>query len=128
MPQFPLRIGDASDTMFKLDVRDDFVTLLREVPGVADAEVVSHLLGEGDAGGESVVRPTGIVYQVRQEVGGGLESDSLLGERRTTQSLQLWCADQPWRLYEEFATCLGARPVRRVAERSWLVAWGEGGR
>jgi len=123
LPRFPLRLG-VQDTTFKLQRRDDGFAELREISSLADSALVKRLLAEGDTAGERVVRPTSVVYQVRNEVGGDLETDN----RRIVQSLQLWSDDQPWRLYEELVQYDGPKPVRRVIERSWLVASSRGER
>lgn len=119
LPLFPLHFGDP-DTTFKLKKRDDFFAELREISRIADSALVKRVLDDGDSAGARVVRPTGIVYQVRNEGGGDLETDN----RRIVQSLQLWSDDQPWRVYEEVVQYDGPKPVRRVNERSWLIASG----
>ncbi len=124
LPRFPLKPGDNGDTTFRLTVRDDCAAMLREISGAADSQKVNRLLAEGDTAGERVMRPTGVVYQVREELKGNVGSDPLLGEEEITQSLQLWCDDQPWRLHEELVNYHGAARIRDVIERSWLVASG----
>jgi hypothetical protein len=117
LPRFPLRLSDP-DTTFKLMKRDDGLVELREISRVADSALVKRLIDEGDSMGKRVVRPTGIVYQVRDESGGDLGTDN----SRIDQSLQLWSDDLPWRAYEERVLYDGPKPTRRVFERTWLVA------
>jgi len=123
LPRFPLRLGDP-DTTFKLKKRDDGFADLREISRIADSSSVKRLLNDGDSAGARVVRPTGVVYQVRNEGGGDLETDN----RRVVQSLQLWSDDQPWRVYEELVQYDGPKLVRRVIERTWLIATSRQGR
>ena len=117
LPRFPLRMGD-SDTTFKLMKLDDGFAELREISRIADSASVKRLLDDGDSTGRQVVRPTGSVYQVRDESGGDLGTDN----SRIGQSLQLWSNDLPWRVYEELVQYGGPKPLRRVIERTWLVA------
>jgi len=117
LPRFPLRLGDP-DTTFKLQKRDDGLVELREISRIADSASVKRLLDDGDSTGRQVVRPTGSVYQVRDESGGDLGTDN----SRIGQSLQLWSNDLPWRAYEERVLYDGPKPTRRVFERTWLVA------
>jgi hypothetical protein len=119
LPRFPLQLG-YQDTTFKLKRRDDGFAELREISSIADSASVKRLLDEGDSAGRRAVRPTGVVYQVRNELGGDLGTDN----SRIVQSLQLWSNDQPWRLYEELAHHDGPKLARRVIERSWLIAVG----
>jgi hypothetical protein len=126
LPRFPLRPGDP-DTTFKLRVLDDCAAYLREVSSAPDPASVKELLEEGDTLGVRVVRPTGVVYEVREELGGNLDPP-FTSEKNITQSLQLWSTDQPWRLYEEYVNYLGDERHRRVVERSWLVAVGHKGK
>ena len=84
------------------------------------------MLDEGDTAKGRVVRPTGVVYQVREEMGGNLVPGPFSGEPRITQSLQIWCEGQPWRLYEEYVQYIGKK--RFVTERSWLIASGHAGK
>jgi hypothetical protein len=119
LPRFPLRLGDP-DTTFKLKKRDDGFAELREISRIADSSSVKRLLDDGDSADARVVRPTGVVYQIRSEGGGDLGTDNA----RIVQSLQLWCDDQPWRVYEEVVQYDGPKLVRRVIERSWLIAAG----
>jgi len=119
LPRFPLRLGDP-DTTFKLMKRDDGLAELREISRSADSATVKRLLDDGDSVGRHVVRPTGVVYQVRNELGGDLGTDN----SRIVQSLQFWSNDQPWRVYEELVQYDGSKPTRRVVERSWLIASG----
>jgi hypothetical protein len=128
LPRFPLQLGNNTDTMFRLQKRDDCSAFLREMSGVADSTLVNRLLNEGDTVGGRVVRPTGAMFQVRSEMGGNLEPGPLPGESRITQSFQLWCEDQPWRLYEEYVQYNGVKRVRLVVERTWLIASGHAGR
>jgi hypothetical protein len=127
LPRFPLQPANDTDTVFRLKQRDDCVALLREIPGVADSAMVRRLLADGDSDGERAVRPTGVVYQVREEMGGNLEPGPLPGEKLITQSLQFWCDGQPWRLYEELVGYHGQDLKRFVVERTWLVASGHKG-
>jgi hypothetical protein len=128
LPRFPLRIGDISDTTFKTGWLDGYPANLREISRAADSEIVKHLLADGVAAGERVVRPAGVVYQVHEEIGNGLEYDSVPGAKSVMQSLQLWCPDQPWRLYEEVVNYYGLGFKRHVLERSWLIASGHKGK
>ena len=123
LPRFPLRLDDP-DTTFKLKKRDDGFAELREISRIADSALVKRVLDDGDSAGARVVRPTGVVYQVRNEGGGDLETDN----RRIVQSLQFWSEDQPWRVYEEGVQYDGPKLVRRVNERTWLVASSRQGR
>jgi hypothetical protein len=127
LPRFPLHLGDP-DTTFKLVKRDDCSAELREISSLADSATVKRLLGDGDSAGGHVVRPTGVVYQVRNELGGNLEPGPLPGQRHIVQSLQLWSEDLPWRVYEELVHYDGSKPVRRVVERTWLIAVGHKGK
>jgi hypothetical protein len=124
LPRFPLQLENL-DTAFRLKKRDDCSAWLREMSDVAGTNQVSRLLDEGDTAGGRVVRPSGVVYRVRSELGGNLEP--VLpgpGEKRITQSLQLWCLDQPWCVYEELVQYNGEKLVPFVEERSWLIASG----
>jgi len=123
LPRFPLQPG-GQDTAFTLQQRDDGAAFLREISGFADSTLVHRLLDDGDTTGRRVVRPTGVVRQVRTESGGTLAPDPLPGGKRITQSFQLWCEDQPWRVYEELVNYDGQEPMRRVMERNWLTASG----
>ena len=123
LPRFPLRPGDP-DTTFKLMKRDDGFAELREISSIADSASVERLLNEGDSVGRLVLRPTGIVCQVRNELGGDLGTDNSL----IVQSLQLWSDDLPWRVYEELVHYTGPKSVRRVIERAWLIASGHSAR
>ena len=125
LPRFPLQPGDP-DTAFKLQRRDDGSALLREISRIADPALVKRMLDEGDTAKGRVVRPTGVVYQVREEMGGNLVPGPFSGEPRITQSLQIWCEGQPWRLYEEYVQYIGKK--RFVTERSWLIASGHAGK
>jgi hypothetical protein len=134
IPMFPLRLDDP-DTSFKLLECDrrGFAEL-REISSVADSSLVSRLLDDGDTVSVTghfaemkadskkvrVLRPTGAVYQVRKELGGDLGTDN----SRVSQSLQFWCNDQLWRVYEERVLLDGPKPVRRVYSRTWLIAVG----
>lgn len=132
LPRFPLRLGEA-DTTFKLLKCDDGgFAELREISSIAepasvrrsldygDSVSVTNLFGRVDSTRVRVVRPTGVVYQVRKEIGGNLGTD----DSRIGQSRQFWSNDQPWRVYDEFVLYDGPKPVRRVGERTWLVASG----
>jgi hypothetical protein len=121
LPRFPLRLDDP-DTTFKLKQRDDCSAELRELSSRADTELVKRLIAGGDSAGGRVVRPTGPVYQVRNEGGGDLGTDNSL----IVQSLQFWSDDLPWRAYEELVHYTGPKPVRRVVARTWLTAVGHG--
>jgi hypothetical protein len=123
LPRFPLQPG-IPDTTFKLTRLDRYSAWLREMSDVADSNLVNRLLNEGDSAGGRVLRPTGKVYRVRSEGGGNLEPSPYGGERRIVQSLQLWSEDLPWRAYEELVQYDGPKPIRRVVERSWLIANG----
>jgi hypothetical protein len=125
LPRFPL--ANNADTVFRLKVRDDCAAMLREISTIADSARVNRLLADGDTSGERVVRPSGIVCQVRSEMGGNLDPGPLPGEKLITQSLQLWSDDQPWRVYEELVGYHGPDLKRFVIERTWLVASGHGG-
>jgi hypothetical protein len=122
LPRFPLRLGDP-DTTFKLQVLDDCAAYLREISSAADPASVKRLLEERDTLGVRVVRPTGVVYEVREELGGNLDPP-FTSEKNITQSLQLWSNDQPWRLYEEYVNYSGDERHRQVVERNWLIAVG----
>jgi hypothetical protein len=124
LPRFPLQLPGNQDTTFKLKKRDDCSAHLREISRMADSALLGRLLTEGDPTGERVVRPTGAVFQVRNELGGDLDTDS----RRIVQSLQFWSEDQPWRVYEELVQYDGPNLVRRVVERTWLIAVGHKGK
>ena len=124
LPQFPLQLGTKADTMFRLRQRNDSSALMREISRFADPALVKRLLDDGDTTGRHVVRPTGTVYQVWSEMESDLKSDSTPGAKRITQSLQLWCKDWPWRLYEELVQYDGPKPTRWVAERTWLIKSG----
>ncbi len=123
LPRFPIQLGNP-DTTFRFRRRDRFSAWLREMSDVADSNLVNRLLNEGDSAGGRVLRPTGKVYRVRSEGGGNLEPSPYGGERRIVQSLQLWSEDLPWRAYEELVQYDGPKPIRRVVERSWLIANG----
>jgi hypothetical protein len=125
LPRFPL-VPASKDTMFRLQVRDDFAADLREVSRIADAAQVQRLLDEGDTVSGRVVRTTGTVYLVRSEVGGNLDPGLPPCEKSIGQSLQLWSADQPWRVYEELVNYSGPDFTRYVLGRTWLVASGHG--
>lgn len=124
LPRFPLRLGGKADTVFRPRQRNDSSMLVREMAGVAAPAVVKRLLDDGDTTDRRVVRPAGKVYEARCESSSELQSDSTPATKRITQSLQLWCKEQPWRLYEELAQYDGPQPIRSVVERTWLVASG----
>jgi len=124
LPRFPLQLGNP-DTAFKSQDRDDCSACLREISSIADPALVKRLLAEGDTLGSKAVRPSSVVYQVRNEMGSDLLT---FPERDINQSLQLWCEGQPWRAYEECARYFAKKRVRVVAERSWLIAVGHGGK
>ncbi len=42
------------------------------------------------------------------------------------QSLQFWSGDLPWRVYDELVIYTGPKPVRRVENRTWLIAYSRG--
>ena len=127
LPRFPLRLV-SQDTEFRLLLRDDCAPRLREISQMADTALVKRLLDDGNSENGQVVRPTGVVYQVRSEVGGNLQPGlPLPHEGSIGRSLQLWCVDQPWRLYEELVNCHGPNLTPVVMEKSWLVASGHGG-
>lgn len=126
LPRFPL-LPVNPDTLFRLQKRDDFSADLREISRVADPELARRLLAEGDTAGGRAIRPTGKVYEVRSELAGNLVLDSLPGQREIVQSLQLWCDNQPWRLFEELVDYSGVKHTRRVEERSWLITVGHMG-
>jgi hypothetical protein len=121
LPRFPLRLGDP-DTAFKLQRRDDYSAYLREISSVADTALVKRLLTAGDTLGTQAVQPSGVVYQVRDEMGGNLGPGPypFPSEPLMTQSLQFWCENEPWRVYEEVVDSHGK--TRNVSERSWLIA------
>ena len=123
LPRFPLQLGNM-DTAFKLQKLDYYAADLREISSVADPGLVKRLLDDGDTTGGRVVRPAGMVYQVRNEAGGNL----VPAGREILRSLQFWCDDQPWRLYEELVRYTGPDSTRRVVGRSWLIASGRTGR
>lgn len=123
LPRFPLRLANR-DTAFRLKSRDDCVAHLREMSRIADPAEVQRLLEEGDTAGGRVVRPTGVVYQVRNECGGNRFPGPPPGKREVVQSFQLWCDEEPWRVYEELVYYHGLELSRDVTERSWLVASG----
>jgi hypothetical protein len=123
LPRFPL-LPMNQDTIFKRERRDDCYADLREISRPADPALVERLLAEGDTGDVRVVRPFGVVYQLRNELGGDLIPGLQPGEREIMQSLQLWSDDLPWRLYEAVVDYRGPKHVGRVQERSWLVAVG----
>jgi len=147
LPHFPLRLSNV-DTTFSLKDLDRGSAYLREVSSIADSVLVRCLLDDGDTaelfkstmgdGAGRVMRPTSIVYQVRNESGGNLGSDELggegwnrypSGERRVEQSLQFWSEDLPWRAYEQLVQYNGPKPGKPyVVERSWLVAVGHKGK
>lgn len=131
LPRFPLRLDDP-DTTFKLKKRERCLAELREISSIADPAMVKRLLDDGDSVTVRhlfgwvdstrirVLRPTAIVYQVRNELGGDLDTDN----RSIVQSLQLWSDNLPWRVYEELVQYTGPRSVRRVEHRTWLIASG----
>ena len=84
LPRFPLRLDDP-DTSFRLKKRDDGGAEMREISSIADPATVKRLLDKGDSASSRVLRPTGIVYQVRNELGGNLEPGPYRGERRIKQ-------------------------------------------
>jgi hypothetical protein len=124
LPRFPLQLT-GRDTVFGRERRDEFYADLREISRPADSALVERLLAEGDTAGGQVVRPKGAVYEVRSELGGDLIPGSPTGDRDIVQSLQLWCDDLPWRLFEELVGYSGPNGTRSVTERSWLVAVGQ---
>jgi len=124
LPRFPLQIVNP-DTAFKTENRIYGVADLREVSRPADPALVERLLAEGDTADIRVVRPSGVVYQVRNDLGGNFIPGPQPGEREIMQSLQLWSDDLPWRLYEELVDYRGPKHVGTVQERSWLVAVGK---
>ena len=123
LPRFPLK-PESLDTMFKPRKLDDYSAWLREMSSIADPASVKRLLDAGDITGGRVLRPSGVVYQVRTEAGGNLGLGPQPPERRIVQSLQLWSDDLPWRVYGELVQYDGSNPIWRVAERSWLIAVG----
>ena len=127
LPRFPLRLDDP-DTTFKLKRRHHGKIEMREISTLADRGAVNRFLDEGDSANVRVVRPTGPVYQVRVEAGGNLAPGPLADYQQIVQSLQLWCDNLPWRLYEEIVTYVGVRRVRSLNERTWLIAVGRSGK
>ncbi len=123
LPRFPLK-PERLDTMFKPRRLEDYSAWSREISSVAEPASVKRLLDEGDTAGGRVVRPTGVVFEVRTEAGGELGLRAEPPERRIVHSLQYWSRGQPWRVYGEIADYDAANPVWRVVERSWLVAVG----
>ena len=123
LPRFPLK-PEGLDTMFKPRRLEDYSAWSREISSVAEPASVKRLLEEGDTAGGRVVRPTGVVFEVRTEAGGELGLRAQPPGRRIIQSRQLWSHNQPWRVYGELAHYDAANPVWRVVERSWLVAVG----
>ncbi|MBM3330467.1 hypothetical protein FJY68_01290 [candidate division WOR-3 bacterium] len=123
LPRFPLKPEEV-DTMFQPRKLEDYAAWQREISGVADAASVQRLLDEGDTVGGRVVRPRGIVYQVRTESGGEIGLRAQPAERRIVQSLQFWSRSRPWRVYGELLQHDADNPVWGVVERSWLVASG----
>ena len=121
LPRFPIRLGDP-DTAFKLQRRDDCYAYLREISSAADTALVKRLLAAGDTLGTRAVQPSGAVYQVRDEIGGNFEPGAFPypSEPLMTQSMQFWCENEPWRVYEEVVDSHGK--TRNVGERSWLIA------
>jgi len=126
LPRFPLVPGDP-DTAFRLQRRGGYSAKLREISRAADPAMVERWLDEGDSACGRVVRPTGVVYLVRNEVGGDIEPRHAPHDRRVAQSLQLWSSDLPWRPYEELALNYGSDYGWLAAERSWLIAVGHSG-
>ncbi len=127
LPRFPLQLMN-QDTVFKKERRDDCYAYLREISRPADPALVERLLAEGDTADIRVVRPSGAVYQVRNELGGNVIPGPQPGEREITQSLQLWSDDLPWRPFEELVGYSGPNSTRSVTERSWLIAVGHKGK
>jgi hypothetical protein len=127
LPRFPLQPMN-QDTAFKTEDRIYGVADLREISRPADPALVERLLAEGDTADIRVVRPSGVVHQVRNERGGNFVPGPQPGEREILQSIQLWSDDLPWRLYEAVVDYRGPKHVGRVQERSWLVAVGKRGR
>ncbi len=127
LPRFPLRLDDP-DTTFKLKRRHHGALKMREISTLADRGAVKRFLDEGDGANVRVVRPTGPVYEVRVEDGGNLAPGPLAEHQQIVQSLQLWCEDLPWRLYEGNVTYVGPRRAKCVNERSWLIAVGHSGK
>ena len=111
----------SADTLFRLQPLKDSSVLLREISGAADPTMVKRLLDDGDTTGRRIVRPAGVVYEVRSEMSGA--SDSVAG-RRITRSLQLWTKERPWRMYEELVRYEGSDSSRRAMERTWLIESG----
>ncbi len=124
LPHFPLRLRARPDTTFRPRERSDSSVLVREFARAAGPALVKRVLDEGDTTEPHVFRPTGKVYEARSE----FKSDSAPGTERITRSLQLWCNEQPWRLYEEFTEYDSLQPGRTVMERTWLVASGHAAR
>jgi hypothetical protein len=118
LPRFPLQFGRRADTLQRLVINADSSVVVREVAGRADAAMVQRVLADGDTTGRKVVRPTGVVEVVRSEATG--EPDSS-GTPQRIQSLQLWCREQPWRLYEELVRYSGAESTGQVIEQTWLL-------
>jgi hypothetical protein len=123
LPRFPLQPG-RSDTAFRLQKRNDCSAYLREISSIADSALVMRLFDAGDSTGPRVMRPTGVVFQARSELGGNLEPGPLPGQKRIVQSLQFWSEDQPWRMYEELVQYDGPKLTRYVEQQAWLIASG----
>ena len=123
LPRFPLRLM-SRDTAFKTERRRVSCADLREISRPADPALVERLLAEGDTADTRVVRPSGAVYQVRNEIAGNHIPGPQPGAREFTQSLQLWSDDLPWRSFEELVSYRGPTLTRCVNERSWLIAVG----
>ena len=127
LPRFPLQLT-SQDTAFKHERFEDWGAYLREISRPADPARVERLLAEGDTADTKAVRPSGAVYQVRDEVGGNVIPGPKPGAREFTQSLQFWSDDLPWRSFEEFVSYRGPTLTRCVNERSWLIAVGQAGK
>lgn len=127
LPRFPLQLMN-QDTAFKRERREYSVADLREISRPADPTLVERLLAEGDTADIKVVRPSGAVYQVRNEIGGNVIPGPQPGAREIKQSLQFWSDDLPWRSFEELVGYSGPNSTRSVTERSWLIAVGHKGK
>jgi hypothetical protein len=125
MPKFPLSLN-SPDTAFRLKVFDDRAGILREVSALADSDLVNRVLSEGDSADGRVVRPAGIVYEVRSERAGNrvLTPKGDSSYDRISQSLQFWSESLPWRLYECYFTYDPQHHTQSVPQRSWLIAVG----
>jgi hypothetical protein len=122
LPHFPLS-GKPTSRRIPLPRRDGGTVprYFRDSSATADSTVVTQWLDEDrDAPFVRVSRPSGVAYYLYH-----IESDANRATQRRSYSNQIWCKNQPWRLYE--LRQLDYSPFT-ITQKSWLIASGHAGK